>query len=427
MTYSSADKRRVYLACRPIFTGNNALLRKQKKIRELLDKHKSPLHPLVRDFDINKIVEILKILLEKEIFQSEVKAKIEFPELFQSSPERSVQRTASENDAARSMAEALEDIESLEAEDELEDGEWRHPDSPDHDVAVVADQIHASLTSERLFDQSHPVPIAMVRADVPVHIPSLYPSYLPFRVQHVILSTAQRVLEECCFDFAKKWLPSILERRRWDCAAAVELTKWTRILAKDSSNLPPHAFSINGPSLNEVIFAASKIRHTAVHRLPTTARGVHSLIKSAVKMTEALQDSFRTAQLEELHGELESKIKSMELNKNALEDGLARQLQEIQRQRAELERKEQELSACMLRDDQENRSLIGVLLEESVKKLFQERPILLELTEVKTDDDEAMEAIEDGIQAPIEKSTSSPLSQVPETVTPEAATTSLLL
>ena len=418
MTYTSADKRRVYLACRPIFTGNNALLRKQKKIRELLDKHKSPLHPLIRDFDIIKIVEILKILLEKEIFQSEVKAKIEFPELFQSSPERNVQRAASENDAARSMAEALEEIESLEGgDDEPEDGEWKPADNPD--VADVVEQINASLTSEKLFGQSSPAPKAErtereERADAPIHIPSLYPSYLPFRVQHVILSTAQRVLEECCFDFAKKWFPSTLERRGWDCAAAVELTKWTRVLAKYSSSLPAHAFNVNGPSLNEVMFATSRIRHTAVHRLPTTARGVDGLIQSAMKMTEALQDPFRTAQLEELHGELESKIKSMELNKNVLEDGLTRQLQEINRQRAELDRKEHELAACMVRDDQENKSLIGVLLEDSVKKIFQERPTLSETAEWKTDDDEA---IENGIEESVAKSISSPLPQRTEAVT----------
>ena len=138
------------------------------------------------------------------------------------------------------------------------------------------------------------------------------------------------------------------------------------------------------------------------------------LIQSAIKMTETLQDPFRTAQLEELYGELESKIKSMELNKNVLEDDLTRQLQEIHRQRAELDRKEHELAASMLRDDQENKSLIGVLLEESVKKIFQERPILLETAESKTDDDET---IENGIEESVEKSTSSPLPQVAEAIT----------
>jgi hypothetical protein len=114
MPYSSADKRRVFLAYRAIFAGNNAQLRKHKKVLELVNSHKSSFGPLIRDFGVNKIVDILKILLDARIFGSELKAKVEFPELFRSSPVREVQRAASENDAARSESQALEEIESLE-------------------------------------------------------------------------------------------------------------------------------------------------------------------------------------------------------------------------------------------------------------------------------------------------------------------------
>src|SRR5215469_4868795 len=119
-------------------------------------------------------------------------------------------------------------------------------------------------------------------------MPSLYPSYLPYHVQHLILTTAQRVLEECCFRFTKRWLPSILKYHGWDCAEAVELTKWTRILAKRSAstNLPMHALKLSGSTLQDILFATNKLRHTAVHRLPTSARGIGQLIQSAVKLAE---------------------------------------------------------------------------------------------------------------------------------------------
>ena len=126
MAYKSAEKRRVYLACKAIFAGSNAQLRRQKKIRELVGKHKKSLKPLLNDFGEDKVVEILKAMLEGQIFQSELKAKVEFPELFVSSPIRSVQRTASENDAVRSVEEALDEITSMEERD--------HP--ADEDVPV---------------------------------------------------------------------------------------------------------------------------------------------------------------------------------------------------------------------------------------------------------------------------------------------------
>jgi hypothetical protein len=60
----------------------------------------------------DKVVDIVKTLLDQRVFKSELKAKIAFPELFQNSPARDVQRNGSENDAARSAAEALEELAS---------------------------------------------------------------------------------------------------------------------------------------------------------------------------------------------------------------------------------------------------------------------------------------------------------------------------
>jgi hypothetical protein len=106
------------------------------------------------------------------------------------------------------------------------------------------------------------------------------------------------------------------------------------------------------------------------HRLPTTARGID---QSALRLTETLNDPLRSAQLEELYHEIDSKIKAMELNKNVLEDELDAQLREIQRQRAELDRKEKDLKATTLRKDVENKALIGHLLEEALQKIFDEK------------------------------------------------------
>jgi hypothetical protein len=232
-------------------------------------------------------------------------------------------------------------------------------------------------------------------------MPSLYPSYFPYKVQHIILTTTQRILEECCFDFARKWVPSTLQEHGWDCAAAVELTKWTRILVKHSTKLPMQTLDLKGSSFNEVLIATNKLRHTAVHRLPTTARGVHQLIQSALRLTETLNDPLRTAQLEELHHEIDSKIKAMELNKNVLEDELNAQLQEIQQQREELDRREKDVTATALREDMENKTLIGFLLEEAVQKIFDEE--LMSRADLEKDQDQSeAKTDEEEVNGPVE-------------------------
>jgi hypothetical protein len=112
MAYSSADGRRVFLAYRTVFTGPHAQIRKSKKVREVIEQHGGSFQPLIKDFGFDKVVDIVKTLLDQRVFESELKAKIAFPELFQTSPARDVQRNESENDAARSVAEAIEELTS---------------------------------------------------------------------------------------------------------------------------------------------------------------------------------------------------------------------------------------------------------------------------------------------------------------------------
>ena len=113
------------------------MLRKSKKVREVVEKHKSSFQPLIKEFGNDKIIGILKELLAGKIFQSELRAKVEFPELFRGSPARDAQRTTSENDAARSEAEALEEIASLEGEDDLAENRAEIPDDAVVDTIAV--------------------------------------------------------------------------------------------------------------------------------------------------------------------------------------------------------------------------------------------------------------------------------------------------
>ena len=71
-----AVRRRVYIACRVIFTGKDAQLRKRKKIRELVERHKTSLGLLIKDTNIDVVVAIPRNILEKRIFESELMAKV---------------------------------------------------------------------------------------------------------------------------------------------------------------------------------------------------------------------------------------------------------------------------------------------------------------------------------------------------------------
>lgn len=202
-------------------------------------------------------------------------------------------------------------------------------------------------------------------------VPSLRPASIPYNVQHLILTTTQRLLEECCFDFAVKWAPTMVESKGWDCAEAVELTQWTRTLAKLCEKLPADAvFNDSGIPLATVFSSTDSLRHSAVHRLLTSAQGIQKMVQSAIRLATMLGDNTRAAILEPVEAGLDRRIKDMKLNKNFLENRLDSQLQMIREQREELDRKETEAVSAMFREDIENKVLTGLILETSAREAF---------------------------------------------------------
>jgi hypothetical protein len=104
------DERLVYLSCRHIFRDANSLIRKPKLIKQLIEQNKSALEGLIREYNVDTICHVAKILLEGQIFESTLNAKIRFPEVFDVSPAQSADREMSEADAARDEANMVRDL-----------------------------------------------------------------------------------------------------------------------------------------------------------------------------------------------------------------------------------------------------------------------------------------------------------------------------
>ena len=125
------NDRRVFLAYRGIFEGDNALIRKSKTITKVVAKHRNSCPNLLRTLGEKQIVDTLKSLLERRVFQSDLEAKLVLPDLFTTSSAQDAQHNESEINATRSEAEALEDIASLDddGDDELEEWYGKLPSS----------------------------------------------------------------------------------------------------------------------------------------------------------------------------------------------------------------------------------------------------------------------------------------------------------
>lgn len=235
---------------------------------------------------------------------------------------------------------------------------------------------------------------------MPLVLPTLYPSYLPYRTQHLILNQAQQLLEECCYAFVQRWLPSVLADENCDSAVGIELNRWTALITQNLNHIPKQAFDCHRhhhllhrgdrgrggtpervgeqdvfadrdrDEIEATLRAINNLRHTAVHRLPTTARGVRELLGTGVALAALLWDPARAAALEDLAAEVASQIDYMELMKKVLTDRAVAEQRDLQRRREELDRRERELVGNTLRADAENRTFVGTLLEESVARIL---------------------------------------------------------
>ena len=116
------NEQRVFLAYRAVFEGNNAQIRQPKAILKVVSKHRNSAQTLLQSLGQKQVLGTLKSLLERKVFQSELEAKLAFPNLFTTSLAQDVLHNASEADAARSQAETLEDMVTQEGQidDELE-------------------------------------------------------------------------------------------------------------------------------------------------------------------------------------------------------------------------------------------------------------------------------------------------------------------
>lgn len=114
MAISIEDQQRIFLAYRALFEGQNAQVRQKKTITKVLKSNKNWSSPLVQSFGFEKVVSVVKILLEKNIFSSELKAKLAFPLLYETSPEQDARHEASDVGAAKEEAEALQEVEVLD-------------------------------------------------------------------------------------------------------------------------------------------------------------------------------------------------------------------------------------------------------------------------------------------------------------------------
>jgi hypothetical protein len=160
---------------------------------------------------------------------------------------------------------------------------------------------------------------------------TLRPSVFPYNVQHHILSLSQQILEEVCFRFMKRWLPSLLKKCSWTCAAAVELTKWVRVIKKHLDILPNGCMNTEQQKcFKETLPHITRLRHTAVHRLHLTSVQLLKQVHSAYMLAEVLQDNECRDGLQAIHLRVDTWVKNMDHKTEVMKQEAERRVHQLE-------------------------------------------------------------------------------------------------
>lgn len=170
------------------------------------------------------------------------------------------------------------------------------------------------------------------------------PPRFSYEHQHRILAMTQQLLEESCFNFTQAWLASMLTECGWTCAAAVELTKWLKVMLKRLATVPEECIDASGRAIFRTIEPRlAHLRHSAVHRLTLDPNRVLEMVDAASTLAKILRDKDCTSKLQALHTRLAGIISQTKCDTETVQQEVNREFSSIQTQIMALNLQEQEL------------------------------------------------------------------------------------
>lgn len=181
------------------------------------------------------------------------------------------------------------------------------------------------------------------------------------------------MLEECCFDFGHHWVPDQMKKNGWREVESLELTQWTQWFVKNKPAATTRP--IEGKSIAVTLSAIGVIRHTAVHRVRTSADEILDMVDAAETFANMLYDESKVMELRQIKTELSAKLQEIRLHKTTMKRKLTERLEDIARRRADLDRLENAYVEDFRVTDEKHRKDAGAAIEAYLNEPQKSEPL----------------------------------------------------
>ncbi|KAG4290151.1 hypothetical protein FPRO06_02037 [Fusarium proliferatum] len=335
------DERVIYQATKHVFVGKYAKLRDRGCVRMSINNNLrkgSLVQKVVTQHGFDAVAQTVLKLLSDKVYESDMIVRQRFPDLYEPPSVQTAARKQGEAEATRAEHVAVEVVEQTNS---VNGQDMRHTEE---DITTVNGMSHPFRVINS--NQGWPDTRDGSACDI-AGISLSFPVYLPFPTEHLLMEKLQKVLEAACYEYGVRELSTIMQERHWDCPEAVELSQWAELLG----NKGKLKRQDSDRSLKELLHSIAQIRHTAVHRLRTSSVGLQRFLADAEDLTRALGDNLYIQAIAKLNLETQSTLTELAQNKQSIQLRLEEAQEEIAKQRAELDQKEQDNLRRMERED----------------------------------------------------------------------------
>ncbi|KAL5615014.1 uncharacterized protein BROUX77_000851 [Berkeleyomyces rouxiae] len=363
----------VYRHVRKAFAGLTSSATK-KGIKRSLTARKEVYKELLEDVPIDKVSQMVLEMAAAKIFRNNEIAKLYFPVLFapsDSMPESKkngiTDSTATKQSASSVKSESSAPsttVEQTYSPDDINSGTLSQGLNPAEIEDMIINGIkevrpvlkavgvnnHRESYTFLCSFQSAANNLKYIDFPPPfITVPRVPPFALPYLCQHHVMNLVQTTLEEAFFDYCKAKFPELVERNGWDSPAAVELSKWPRILNVVQPNFPDPSISRHRKEnpleipIEVALRPLNPIRHIAVHRIHVVAKTVIGLLEYGHRIAGSLGDKDRKASISSCMGIMMSLIRPVEAEMAKIRQNAVADIEELERQRNEIIGKQREV------------------------------------------------------------------------------------
>ena len=114
--------------------------------------------------------------------------------------------------------------------------------------------------------------------------------HIPFSLQYRTMTTLQSALEKCCFAYAQRKIPRVLELNGWDCAERVELAKWPWLFKSNARMMPDTTAEWPRNRVERLLQVLQDINTCVFDRKPVSAETLSGFIGEAIDLAKLLGD-----------------------------------------------------------------------------------------------------------------------------------------